>query len=227
MLTLFKPWRSGNDLKRVEHTWDESFSSYKFNERSQEVMNNLQLRYECLDSRDDFHASRNSNTQTTLSHTFMDHKDDIEYGDLDILADPTNDVIGAREQQRRNDMKEMDDILHRAGWHEAIHDLSHTIPQEASLPLSRSVHSWRLAIGKKRQEVLDSRQKHNNSKMNVFHNKYPDQVDILDKFAFEKKARAGAIQNMIDTKVKEFTLNAEQERAFRIVANYAVSPFNE
>ncbi|THV00495.1 hypothetical protein K435DRAFT_593738, partial [Dendrothele bispora CBS 962.96] len=53
------------------------------------------------------------------------------------------------------------------------------------------------------------------------------QVDILDKSAFEKKSQAGAIQSLIDTHVNKYTLNEEQKRAFCIVANHSVSPFNE
>ncbi|PBK59623.1 hypothetical protein ARMSODRAFT_843060, partial [Armillaria solidipes] len=56
MLTLFKPWRSGADLKKPEENWHEAFSSYEFTDRQKQLMNNLNLRYECLDERDDFHA---------------------------------------------------------------------------------------------------------------------------------------------------------------------------
>jgi hypothetical protein len=38
MLTIFKPWRSGLDLKRREETWDEAFSAASFSPRQLEIM---------------------------------------------------------------------------------------------------------------------------------------------------------------------------------------------
>ena len=54
MLTLFKPWRSGKDLKDEIQSWDEAFTNHEFTQRQLEIMNNFNLRYECLDARDDF-----------------------------------------------------------------------------------------------------------------------------------------------------------------------------
>jgi len=228
MLVFFKPWCSGKDLKHANESWDKSFVNYNFTKRSCDIMDNFQLRYECLDSHDDFRAQRNVVAGTTLSNAILDYQDDIEYGDLDVFADSADDAIGTREKQRRNEMKEMDDILRRSGWHEPIADLSHTVPQDNNLPLKDSASSWQLTVGKKRQEVLDERQKNNsNTRNKMFHNRYPDQVEIMDKHVFEQKSRAGAIQNLIDVQVTKYTLNKEQERAFRIIANHAASPFNE
>ena len=38
MLTLFKPWRSGKDLKRDDQSWDESFTNHKFTLRQTELI---------------------------------------------------------------------------------------------------------------------------------------------------------------------------------------------
>ena len=38
MLTLFKPWRNGRDLKATEATWDETLTEHAFTERQSEVM---------------------------------------------------------------------------------------------------------------------------------------------------------------------------------------------
>ena len=56
MLTFFKPWRSGMDLKRSDQSWDDAFTSHVFTPCQHELMDNFNLRYECLDGRDDFHA---------------------------------------------------------------------------------------------------------------------------------------------------------------------------
>jgi hypothetical protein len=58
MLTLFKPWRTGLDLKRTNDSWDTTFGAYAFTSQDKKTMANLNLHYECNDSRDDFSAQR-------------------------------------------------------------------------------------------------------------------------------------------------------------------------
>jgi hypothetical protein len=38
MLTLFKPWRTGFQLKELEQSWSEAFEQYEFTERQKEIM---------------------------------------------------------------------------------------------------------------------------------------------------------------------------------------------
>ncbi|KIM77652.1 hypothetical protein PILCRDRAFT_11911, partial [Piloderma croceum F 1598] len=61
MLTFFKPWRSGKDLKSSEESWDKAFVAHEFNKRQMEIMKYFNLRYECLDARDDYSAKRDKN----------------------------------------------------------------------------------------------------------------------------------------------------------------------
>ncbi|PBK85071.1 hypothetical protein ARMGADRAFT_866106, partial [Armillaria gallica] len=61
MLTLFKPWRSGGDLKESVQNWHEALESHVFSKRQLELMDNFNLRYECLDEHDDFHAQMRKN----------------------------------------------------------------------------------------------------------------------------------------------------------------------
>ncbi|KAJ7106602.1 hypothetical protein C8R44DRAFT_638159, partial [Mycena epipterygia] len=56
MLTLFKPWRSGRDLKNDVDNWHEAFTDHKFNTKANKLMCNFNVRYECNDARDDFAA---------------------------------------------------------------------------------------------------------------------------------------------------------------------------
>ncbi len=58
MLTLFKPWRSGMDLKPETQNWSEVFHKYTFSDKFLQLMDNFNLRYECSDARDDFAAQR-------------------------------------------------------------------------------------------------------------------------------------------------------------------------
>ncbi|KAG6846201.1 hypothetical protein H0H93_015468, partial [Arthromyces matolae] len=43
MLTLFKPWRSGLDLKADDKSWDTAFSNHVFSKRHTSLMNNMNL----------------------------------------------------------------------------------------------------------------------------------------------------------------------------------------
>ena len=57
MLTLFKPWRKGTDLKsQMAESWDNTFNRHTFHEEEQNLMKNFNIRYECLDARDDFRS---------------------------------------------------------------------------------------------------------------------------------------------------------------------------
>ncbi|SJL08858.1 uncharacterized protein ARMOST_12229 [Armillaria ostoyae] len=56
MLALFKPWRSGIELKSVDQNWSDSFDQHQFLPWQNDIMNNFNLRYECLDARDDHRA---------------------------------------------------------------------------------------------------------------------------------------------------------------------------
>ena len=43
MLTFFKPWRTGNDLKALNTTWDEEFSKYKFTAQQNQFIQNFNI----------------------------------------------------------------------------------------------------------------------------------------------------------------------------------------
>ena len=50
MLTIFKLWHNSAHLKVVDQTWDDVFNGYSFPERESQLINNLNLHYECLDA---------------------------------------------------------------------------------------------------------------------------------------------------------------------------------
>jgi hypothetical protein len=56
MLALFQPWHSGYDLKERNQSWDDAFTSYNFSSHQKNIMDNFNLRDECMDARDDFHT---------------------------------------------------------------------------------------------------------------------------------------------------------------------------
>jgi hypothetical protein len=56
MITFFKPWRKGNDLKPEANTWDNIFIKHEFSKHQINIMKFFNVRYECLDAQDDFYA---------------------------------------------------------------------------------------------------------------------------------------------------------------------------
>lgn len=63
MLALFKPWHTGNDLKGANETWEKAFDEYNFSPEQMNLMSRFNLRYECLDARDDYSAKMKDNVK--------------------------------------------------------------------------------------------------------------------------------------------------------------------
>jgi len=55
-VTFFKPWRTGKDLKLEDQNWDDAFENHVFSTMQLEKMKYFNVRYECLDARDDYAA---------------------------------------------------------------------------------------------------------------------------------------------------------------------------
>jgi hypothetical protein len=92
MLTLFKPWRSGKDLKGKMDTWDKSFTKHEFSKRQMEVMKYFNVRYECLDARDDYSAKRDKEDDDKIKYQWataetLDALDDTHYAEAYSGAD--------------------------------------------------------------------------------------------------------------------------------------------
>jgi len=63
MLTLFKPWCTGHNLKSAEETWEQAFNKHIFSPAQKNLMSNFNLRYECLNARDDYSAQIKDNNK--------------------------------------------------------------------------------------------------------------------------------------------------------------------
>ena len=126
MLAFFKSWRTGKDLKLKEESWEDAFKIYKFNVRQLEIMKYFNVRYECLDARDD-HAAQmkkgenvgifsNWDVHDSMNSDILDHNS-FEGDDFvcDInLVDENN--IGPKTEKRNRDMLHVEQIMQEAGW---------------------------------------------------------------------------------------------------------------
>ncbi|KAH7877451.1 uncharacterized protein C8R40DRAFT_1039807, partial [Lentinula edodes] len=79
MLTFFKPWRSGADLKGPAESWHDAFTSHSFTDCENLYIKNMNLRYECLDSRDDFRQKmKEGNAVSSLANALPFNLDCID-----------------------------------------------------------------------------------------------------------------------------------------------------
>jgi len=129
MLTLFKPWRTGLDLKCTENTWDNALKKFIFSDRQNSIMANMNIQYEFLDARDDFHAQMkkgetgmpswmedNSTLWNNLEQTIAeDCLDMVDTGDVipDIYI---STVMGKSQLRMQAKMFSIRRTLTDAGW---------------------------------------------------------------------------------------------------------------
>lgn len=122
MLTLFKPWRAGENLKNKGQSWDNAFDNFQFTPQQKQILKNFQVRYECLDSRDDYNAQRRAMSENTEDSYLPEYDDGIDSDLLDTLADPLNGESGPFERRRQDEMNEMKQLLVNMGWTDTLHD---------------------------------------------------------------------------------------------------------
>ena len=237
MLTFFKPWCTGNDLKELNTTWDEEFNRYKFTAQQNQLLQNFNIRYECLDARDDYRAQMKKLVDPLFVDNWEDSTDDIENTkdpslDANIeFDDEPQDLQNIENTQilRMKNFAQMNQVLNETAWSKenlkSGYVVHHFKPDKI---LSGS--DWNAEVSKKHQEIIDKRNLYNNAKKKEI-NKQPhlnlnhdiNSVKIIDKSYLQKDFNGGVHQKVITESFENFNLNSEQKRAFQIIANHAVS----
>jgi hypothetical protein len=86
IVSPFKPWRNGKDLKDDSESLDDAFTSFDFTSKQQKIIDNFDVCYECLDARDDF-STQLKNGETSgffpqfMSSTVLSDLDDDQHQD--------------------------------------------------------------------------------------------------------------------------------------------------
>lgn len=248
MLTLFKPWRSGFDLKKGEASWDETFLLHPFSGRQLELMKNMNIRYECLDARDDFHAQMKKGMTAIPGE--WDERGGQLFQDLDQMAinDAVNGPsaestnfdeismspnIGPRDRARTEIMANMRRTLSALGWADREPTLlpDDWNPELELEPISikQTPAQWRAVVTSKRMEILEERARHRPANVSIETGSAsssftPNDVRVIDKSYMSQSFVSKQSQETINSVSVHFELNKEQDRAFRIVANHACSP---
>jgi hypothetical protein len=238
MLTLFKPWRAGHDLKTNMQTWEDAFNSYQFTERQRKLMKNFNLRYECLDTRDDFHAELKKreaeirrNVNSYGDYVGEDY-DDQEMDDfVQTLVDEDNnyEAFGPSYKKEIKQKQEVDTILTSARWLDANRNINPNFGQPFS-PEFRLPHTaWANVVKTERDKLFkkkmsayipppdDDQQTKSRATANDV------RIVSADYLLKSYKAKNAEHSKIVEDTIRMFSLNEEQERAFRIIANHASS----
>lgn len=249
MLTLFCPWRNGLDLKDKESSWDTTFADYTFTKRQLELMKCFNLRYECLDARDDFAAKlkeglidENDLPAGFTSADLIDLDDNTYYGNeaFEEFSDEQLEEL-AREYSelsplmmaRIRKMHEAQQLLASCGAMKELSSKPTTVLPESGG--AESNEAWSEKLQSIKNQIIEERKAQAAKKQptdlpNALPvNHHVDVVKVIDQSYMSASFRASnpEDQKQIDETSVAYKLNKDQERAFRIIANHAVSGTKE
>ncbi|KAG5220770.1 ATP-dependent DNA helicase [Salix suchowensis] len=195
----------GKELKGKDKTWDEAFLSQDFSAQHIQIMNNFNLRYECLDAKDDFRTEMKTGVDGELSLPFSDDQYVSQQCDNElegILQSSSNidlqleiDKMSASALRREKAIKSMKALMQNSHWATPL------LSQE-----STSFDSIQESYPK-----LPKKSPHYNY------------VKVVDKSYLEAAYVPSVHRELMVECVSAFCLNEEQNRAFTIVANHSVA----
>ncbi|KAJ7132918.1 PIF1-like helicase-domain-containing protein [Mycena filopes] len=238
MLTMFKAWRSPVDVKDDQSTWDQAFQDFDFSERQRELIANFNLRYECNDARDDHYAIMRKKLAARgdfAGHAVLGARDDfendvpdVEFGDEDMLCDE-DILLGYKTRKLLSDGEKMRSTLQNAKWLDGTTDGLVQIDTERYTAPYKTRGTWTEIIKGERSTLLQSKLANipPNDKSNDWKGSHgpgtQDKVEILPHDHFNPKRRFTPEENIcfMAEVCAEFSLNEEQERAFRIFVTHA------
>ena len=160
MLTLFAPWRTGYDLKPHNKTWDVAFIAFNFKQGHKIIMQNFNVKYECLDAHDDFSLQRRNNSHeqgfvpmsklAILERLINEMEEDNGFeGDIDFEPMLTN-FIGRKTAKWEYDKGVVEEIMTNSGWLKELPTSSVapyiTLPDRVQPAYSLDASKWRAKV---------------------------------------------------------------------------------
>ena len=247
MLTLFKPWRTGLDLKQREVSWKAAFTSFQFNGHQMQLMDNMNTQYECLDARDDYSVLLRAQAGGTSFSHLADAEEATLEGDKDRMIDDVCDheddyrlaPTGYRSWAMLTKVEEIRQRLSDAGWSSEpkINNSSQYSDGVGINVSGREAKNWSNLLNSCREKAIacqntpddpqtsDDLQHADTDNESEF---VPNTVKIVDKAYLDKSYRPSTkvvtVQSQI---VTELGLNPAQERAFCIASNHVAAARKE
>jgi hypothetical protein len=181
MLTLFKYWRTGSTLKAKEVSWDEAFVAHTFTDQQKRIMGNFNIRYECLDQRDDFLSELKKGAtavpgwinDNSIAHELhqaglLDRLDDILVDGLPADEIEIDDQQSQRFHQQIKSISITKLIMTCLGWTarqpETLPDNCDSISHESVSGICVG-SEWKNIVASKRQHIIESQlQSYQNSR---------------------------------------------------------------
>ncbi|EPQ51297.1 hypothetical protein GLOTRDRAFT_96476 [Gloeophyllum trabeum ATCC 11539] len=163
MMTLFKPWRTGQDLKSLGQSWDDAFHVHNFTPHHTQVMSKLNIQYECYDARDDYSKQRElgnipglpnmlDNMSMEKGNNFNDQGEYTMPYENDIQHEGAAEYgnTGKRSGKRLQQMDEIEKILDGSGWLDKCpSQIELEIPMESNDIEHKTKQQWTELIQKK------------------------------------------------------------------------------
>ncbi|KAJ7697000.1 hypothetical protein B0H17DRAFT_867553, partial [Mycena rosella] len=238
MLTLFKPWRTGKDLKNDLDNWDESFTDYNFNEKATQLMKNFNVRYECNDARDDFAAQDRQKRRAMPMFSRWtkegDEDDDNttgwDYGEVMDEVTDNHIIPGPRYLAKEESMRQAEEVMIKSGWTQRRTGSLVKLPARFIPKKQLSGNQWKIRINLEKQTALAAKLK--NAPAFGKQRKPPkksddpgNDINLLNSYYFTKyfKAKEKKAQKVVTSVATSFKLNKEQKRAFKLVTNHAIA----
>ena len=247
MLTLFKPWRTGLDLKQYETSWKAAFASFEFTARQLQLMDNMNTQYECLDARDDYSAMLQAQAGGVSFSHLADAEEATLEGDkdrmIDDLCDHEDDYrlvpSGYRSRAMLTKIEEIRKRMSDAGWSSQPKDIDPCqYPNGVGINVSgRQSRNWSTVLNSCREKAIacqnipddqpaSDEMQHADPGVDVEF--VPNTVRIVDKAYLDKAYRPSTKVASVQTQiVTELGLNPAQARAFCIASNHVASSRKE
>jgi hypothetical protein len=210
-------------------------------------MKNMNIRYECLDARDDFHAQMKKGAASIPSQ--WGELGSQLFQDLDQLAiedaingpnerSPVFDnfsispIVGKKARACIGLMTDMRRMLSKLSWTDCQPALlpDNLNIKPPAIDTEQTAAQWRSIVTNKCMEILEERAQHlppstsSGTGTGFF---IPNDVRVVDKSYMSHSFFSKEWQEAIETISIQFELNKEQDCAFHIVANHACSPDSE
>ncbi|PPQ75527.1 hypothetical protein CVT24_013233 [Panaeolus cyanescens] len=258
MLSFFKPWRTGRDLRTPNDTsWKDAFDKHEFTQHERRLMINFNIKFECMDARDDYRAQlKKGAVPSILGSWDPTIHEGIELPESDIYPpinnyDTKHDDIhllreGKQYAKKLTSIKNATSVMNDLGWSTSKGTGYAPTPEMVNPCVNQTGLKWQEAVEESKQAVVDKKkenidgpkssasldasktgdQNQEGSKTDTNRNTFiPNRVRIVDKSYFYKDFQAPGpyMTPLVNISIEQYTLNEEQERAFRIIANHALA----
>ena len=165
MLALFTPWRSGYDLKPKDKSWDDVFVSSRFKPGHKLIMQNMNVKYECLDAHDDFFLQCCNNAQQQgffsmsnlhITEQMMDEIDKDNTFEVNMDFEPMiTNCIGRKTAKWEYDKGVIEEIMTNSDWLNNLFDNStyFTVSTMVQPTFNLDASKWRAKVNEKKAEI--------------------------------------------------------------------------